>query len=124
MEEDAASQQLSEIQFMQTMKQVAPVDQGDPHQIHIEVIQQAMQANMEDQEMILLLTGHLSLHMAMLGDGALLQQMQEQGAEVQQQGTRTYMSFPVQQPMMEQAPAEEQPPQEQPPQEGEQENEV
>ena len=124
MEEDAASQQLSEIQFMQTMKQVAPVDQGDPHSIHVQVLQQAIQANMEDQELTLLLTGHLALHMAMMGDGALLEQMQQQGAEVQQQGTRTYMAFPIQQPMMEEAPAEEPVAEEQPPQEGEQENEV
>ena len=124
MEEDAASQQLSEIQFMQTMKQVAPVDQGDPHSIHVQVLQQAIQANMEDQELTLLLTGHLALHLAMMGDGSLLEQMQQQGAEVQQQGTRTYMAFPIQQPMMEEAPAEEPVAEEQPPQEGEQENEV
>ena len=121
MEEDAASEQLTEIQFMQTMKQVAPVDQGDAHQIHMEVLQQAIEANMEDQELVLLMTGHLALHSSMLGDNSMLEQLQQQGAEVQQQGTRVYMSFPTPDPMaqgqVQGGPPQGGPPQEAPPQE-------
>lgn len=120
MEADAASEQLTEIQFMQTMKQVSPVDQGDAHQIHMEVLQQAIQANMENQELVLLMTGHLALHMSMLGDNSMVEQLQQQGAQVQQQGTRIYMEFPDPEPMAQgpvQGAPQEAPPQEATPQE-------
>jgi len=93
-EEDAAQKQVSEIQLMQTMKMVAPVDQGDPHQLHIPVLQQALEANADDPELTLLLTGHLALHLAKIGDSVLLEQLQQQGAQVKTEGTRTYMMLP------------------------------
>lgn len=93
-EEDAAQRQVSEIQLMQTMKMVAPVDQSDPHQLHIPVLEQAIQANADDPELTLLLMGHMALHMAMMGDASILQQLQQQGAQVTNQGSRMYMILP------------------------------
>jgi len=95
-EEDAAQRQVSEIQLMQTMKMVAPVDQANPHQLHIPVLQQAIEANADDPELTLLLMGHMALHMAAMGDPSILQQLQQQGAEVKTEGSRTYMMMPEQ----------------------------
>lgn len=105
-EQNEAIEQVNEINYMDALGEVHPVDFADDHAIHLEVLGRAIQAAADDQGKQLLLTGHAVLHAALAGDQSALQQFQQQtGAQVEQMGNRLVMVFPQQAPQGQ--PAEE-----------------
>lgn len=94
---DAMQVQIDEISRMAVLGEVHPVEQGEDHQSHIAVCQQSMQANQDDPGLAQLITVHLAMHAFFLGEPQLLQQLTQQGVQVQQDGTRLVAQMPEQQ---------------------------
>jgi hypothetical protein len=91
--------QINEINVMDAIGEVHPVDRADDHNLHLQVLGQAIEAAQDDQGKQLLLQGHAALHMSFLGQGGALEEFQQRtGAQVEQSGHRLIMVFPQQQP--------------------------
>lgn len=96
-EQNESMEQINEINVMDAIGEVHPVDQSDDHQLHLEVLAQALGAAGDDQGKQLLLQGHAAMHMAFLGQRGALEQFQQQtGAMVEMAGHRMLMAFPQQ----------------------------
>lgn len=94
-ETTAVSRQIHEITQMEMLGEIFPVDQGDPHEIHLAVLQKVAVARQGEPELLLLLAGHAALHQFFLGErGALEAYIQQTGAQVQEAGTRLILVLP------------------------------
>lgn len=94
-EQDALLQQVHEVSMAETIGEVPPVDQSDPHELHVSVLQQIMANKQDDQELMILLAGHLALHAYFLGERGVLQQyLQQTGGQVQEAGSRLLIVLP------------------------------
>jgi hypothetical protein len=92
---DAFMSQITEIQFMHSIGQVHEVDERDPHEIHAQVTQLAIEAHQDDQDFVIVLSGHLAMHLFFLGQQEPLQNfIQQTGFQVQQIGTKLVMQQP------------------------------
>jgi hypothetical protein len=96
-DQNAIAVQVSEITSMATLGEVWPVDQRDPHGIHLQACERALQME-KDENVAQLILAHAAVHMYFNGSSDLLRQLMEQGWQPGQSGTKITMSPPVQQP--------------------------
>jgi hypothetical protein len=83
---------------MRAVGEVAPVNAGDTHEIHRQVLQKAAVANQDDPVLVWLMIQHDALHAFFMGDRAPLEQFIQLGAQVEQVGNKLVVLQPAPMP--------------------------
>jgi hypothetical protein len=103
-EQNENLEQINEINVMDAIGEVHPVDVSDDHELHLQILGQAIEAAADDPGKQMLLQGHAVMHLYLMGERSALEQFQQQtGAQVEQVGNRLVMGLPQQQMQQEQS---------------------